>query len=421
MRGFLFWALSVACLFGSTITTHGQTLQDIRLGTEAAQTRAVIEIDGAVDYQVLLLSSPPRLVVDVRGLRRPDGFEPSQSRTGLVRNVRLGQFSDSTVRVVFDLTQSVQLRHARALRPQSGRGYRLVLDMVAGVPEVTGATIAQGDFGGSGSQTTASPSTTATTTASSTPAPPVSTTSGTPTGQRVALPVERPRTSDQPRYLIVLDPGHGGRDPGAIAASGLKEADLVLEVAKEVSRVLRGSGRYEVLLTRGRDNTVDLFDRADLARGRGADFFVSIHANANDDLNFRGFMVFTLSENAAESYGQEVSERDERADELGGIADVPDEELVDIFQSIITRDMLNQSADFAARLVRSLNGKVRFPSNPHRRKGFEVLKSLKMPSALLEIGHLSNATEAREMQSASYRRKIATGVLQALDGHFDSH
>ena len=397
---------------GVCLPSYGQTLQDIRLGTQAAETRAVIEIDEAVAYQVFMLASPPRLVVDLQGLRRPDGFRPSQSRTGLVRNVRLGQYSNSVVRVVFDLSQSVALQHARALRPQAGRGYRLVLDMGAGTPLHLGAAVAQGDFGKGVSldpPTVPTPSSTPPSTL-----PRIST-------KTVTLPPERPRTEDQPRYLIVLDPGHGGSDPGAITASGVREADVALETAKEVSQTLRATGRYEVLLTRGRDVTVNLFDRADLARGRGADFFLSIHANANQDKNFRGFMVFTLSESAAQSYGQEVSEREDRADELGAVADVPDDEVVDIFQSIITRDMLNQSADFADRLVAALHGKVRFPTNPHRRKGFEVLKSLKMPSALLEIGHLSNPTEARELQTASHRRKIAIAIREALDGHFDHH
>ena len=135
---------------------------------------------------------------------------------------------------------------------------------------------------------------------------------------------------------------------------------MVLATAKEISRTLRGSGRYEVVMTRARDVNVDLHDRADLARGRGRIFFLSIHANANPDKSFRGFMVFTLSEAAAERYGQEVSEREDRADELGAIADVHEDEVVDIFQSIITRDMLNQSADFAQRLVKAPMGRCAF-------------------------------------------------------------
>ena len=98
----------------------GQQLQDIRLGTDVAETRAVIEFDAPLAYKVFFLASPPRLVVDVQGLQRSDAFRPSQTRQGLVRNVRLGQFSDTTVRIVFDLTQTARLEHARPCAHRRG-------------------------------------------------------------------------------------------------------------------------------------------------------------------------------------------------------------------------------------------------------------------------------------------------------------
>lgn len=411
-RKFGFWrtafcasALIIAVIFLMSLSAQAQTIRDIRLGPQDGGTRAIVELDQGLAWRVFSLNSPPRIVIDFTGMRAPRGIDPSTGNYGLVRDVRVGQFEGNVTRVVLDLTESARLSDSFFLKPQGGASYRLVLDLKAGAPAPAGSTIAQGDGGGAGGGRGQASNT-------------AQAESSSGSGQTVLLPPERPADiANRAKYVIVIDPGHGGRDPGAVSARGHKEAHLVLKMAKEISQELRKDGDYEVYLTRGTDRLVPLRERAELARGRAADFFLSIHANANPDPAFRGFMVFTLSETASDKYAEEVAARENKA-ELGAIADVEDDEVEDILVEMQKRDTNNQSIDFAARLVERLVGKVRLTNKPQRRAGFAVLKSVRMPSALLEIGHLSHRGEASDLQSTSHRRKIAIAVRQALDEHF---
>ena len=407
--------LAPCLLFGHG---HAQVIEDIRLGEAGAQTRAVIEFDRPLGYQIFYLSSPPRIVVDIRDIDFDAGFSPDNRSVGLVRNVRLGQFNARVARVVFDLKESATLIDTFFLNPQGGAAYRLVLDMQAGAAAANGTVLAERAVAATTAPT--SPSTPDQSQGAAQSAP-VSNSSGSCAScETVLLPPRRPANIAPQRYIIVIDPGHGGRDPGAVGPNGVEEADVVLDMAVEISNELRASGNYEVYLTRGTDRLVPLRERAELARGRAADFFLSIHANANPDPDFRGFMVFTLSDSASDSYAAEVAARENRS-ELGAIATIEDDDVETILGDILFRDTLNQSIDFASRLVGKLRGKVRLPKTPQRRAGFVVLKSVRMPSALLEIGHLTNRTEARALQNAAHRRKIAIAVRQALDDHFSSN
>ncbi len=390
------------------LNVQAQNLLDIRLGTADERTRAVIEIDRALPYEAFTLSGPPRLVIDFTGLGVPEGFEPTQSRHGLIRDVRLGQFNANVTRVVLDLSESGRVANSFFLSPQGGSAYRLVLDLTAGQPAPDGVLVAESEV-----QPPPATSGGTTSTTGSAGTPQVADCAGC---EMIPLPPQRPTSIAPQRYIIVIDPGHGGSDPGAVSR-GVRESDIVLEMAKEISNELRSTGAYDVYLTRGSDTSVPLRERAGLARGRAADFFLSIHANANPDPSFRGFMVFTLSDEASDAYAAEVAQRENSA-ELGSLAELEDEEVGQILGDIVFRDTLNQSIDFATRLVAALRGDVRLTNSPHRRAGFVVLKSVRMPSALLEIGHLTNSTEASALQRQSHRRKIAIAVREALDEHF---
>jgi len=395
--------LMMCAASGLAAPALGQALLDVRLGDQNDRTRAVIELDQPLYYRAFTLSGPPRLVIDFTGLELPSDTSSFASTYGLVRSIRFGQFNADVTRLVLDLNESSRVADTFFLSPQGGSAYRLVIDLAAGSPAPDGVVVAEQQ-----GTTTASGSGSATAT---------QTIAACDACETVMLPPPRPAEIAPQRFIIVIDPGHGGRDPGAIGPGGVRESDLVLEMAREISNELRTNGAYDVYLTRGSDRLVPLAERAALARGRAADFFLSIHANANPDPAFRGFMVFTLSDSASDAYAAEVAERENRA-ELGAIADIEDEDVGSILGDIQLRDTLNQSIDFATRLIAELEGEVHLPRTPQRRAGFVVLKSVRMPSALLEIGHLSNASEASALQRRSHRRKIAIAIRQALDEHF---
>lgn len=391
-------------LFASSVVL-GQSIQDIRIGHEGDRTRGVIELDHDSTYAIFYLAGPPRIVVDISGLKDLSQPETRNLSNGLVRGVRLGQFNDRLTRVVFDLTESADLSESFFLRPNAGESYRLVIDLVPGQGSQNGTLLLERE--GEISSTSSTQSITS----------PHNSFSSCYDCETIQLPVPRPRHLVPQKYIIVIDPGHGGRDPGAIGADGAEEADIVLAMAREIAAELEDAGNYEVYLTRAEDRLVPLAERAELARGRAADFFLSIHANANPDPSFRGFMTFTLSDSASDSYAAEVAARENKS-ELGAIANIDDEDVGTILGDILVRDTMNQSIDFSTRLVEQLRGQVMLPATPQRRAGFVVLKSVRMPSALLEIGHLTNSRELRALQSRGYRRKIAIAIRQALDDHF---
>ncbi len=398
----------MVCLFlVSGSVALAQSIRDIRVGYEDGRTRSVIELDQDLNYTIFYLTSPPRLVVDVTGLEEVSAAPIRTSKAGLVRDVRLGEFNANLTRVVFDLDQSAKLDQTFFLDPRGDASYRLVIDMLPGQGSANGTILAERQRAPRSNRGELVPETPAS-------IPQQLVCSGCETQ---ILPPPRPTHLTPQKYIIVIDPGHGGRDPGAIGANNVKEADIVLTMAQEMFTELNDTGDYEVYLTRSTDRLVPLGERAELARGRAADFFLSIHANANPDPSFRGFIVFTLSDSASDAYAAEVAAQENKS-ELGAIASIEDKDVGNILGDILLRDTMNQSIDFANVLVDKLRGQVRLPSRAHRRAGFVVLKSVRMPSALLEIGHLTNARELRALQSRRHRRKIAVAVRRALDEYF---
>lgn len=222
------------------------------------------------------------------------------------------------------------------------------------------------------------------------------------------------------RRVVVIDPGHGGQDPGAIGSSGIYEKTITLAVAQEVRRHLEATGRYRVHLTREQDVFVALRERIALARRWKADVFVSIHADSIGSVETRGASVYTLSDTASDAEAAALAARENRADIIVGV-DLSNEsrDVANILIDLAQRETMNRSAEFAHLLVRELGHEIRLlPVRPHRFAGFAVLKAPDVPSVLLELGYLSNAEDERLLRQASHRRRIALGIQRAIDEFF---
>jgi N-acetylmuramoyl-L-alanine amidase len=231
-----------------------------------------------------------------------------------------------------------------------------------------------------------------------------------------AAPAKRVR----PLPLVMLDPGHGGVDPGCIGVRGSFEKDITLATARAVARGLEASGRYRVRLTRTDDEFVELHDRVALARAAGADLMLSIHADALPDGRMRGASVFTLSDKASDRAAAAVAARENRADRIAGIdlsRHAP--EVSNILFELARRETSNESIRLARDLVTSLGRKVPLLNHSHRSAGFVVLKAPDVPSALVEIGCLSNRQEEAQLKTAPYQRKIAAALVQSVGEFFD--
>ena len=231
-------------------------------------------------------------------------------------------------------------------------------------------------------------------------------------------PVTRARGDNPP--LVVIDPGHGGRDPGAASPFGdAREKDITLALARSIRDDLVRSGRVRVALTRDDDDYLALEERYGIARRLGADLFISIHADAaplNDQA--RGATVYTLSEVASDREAAQLAARENEADLIGGARLSPDPGVNLILIDLAQRESMNVSADFARLLYREAAPVFPFRPAWHRFAAFVVLKAPDIPSVLFESGYLTNEVDAAFVQSPQGREQIAEGMRRAIEAHF---
>ncbi|HEX8512943.1 MAG TPA: N-acetylmuramoyl-L-alanine amidase, partial [Allosphingosinicella sp.] len=222
------------------------------------------------------------------------------------------------------------------------------------------------------------------------------------------------------RPLVVLDAGHGGRDPGAVSPFGARrEKDVTLAIATAIRDGLAASGRVRVAMTREDDRYLVLKDRYEIARKMGASLFVSIHADAapaNDGA--RGATIYTLSEVASDREAALLAEQQNQSDRIAG-ASLSGETGVDrILIDLAQRESMTVSAEFAALLKREASAYFPFRPQYHRFASLAVLKAPDVPSILFETGYLTNPTDAAYISSAEGRRQIALGMKSAIETHF---
>lgn len=232
-----------------------------------------------------------------------------------------------------------------------------------------------------------------------------------------AAPPQKPAP---PRRLVVLDPGHGGVDPGAVGANAVFEKDIALSTAQEVARLLELGKHYRVQLTRTNDEFIALEDRVARARALHGDLFLSIHADAIPDSGVRGASVYTLSEKASDAEAAALAARENKSDLIAGIdlsRHAP--EVSNILLDLARRQTNNQSIALARNLVAELGRDVRLLNNTHRSAGFAVLKAPDIPSVLVELGCLSNREEEKLLQATNYQRKLATSIVRSVNDYFD--
>ena len=387
-------------------TSSPLTAKSLRLGAIEEHTRVVVELTVEVDYKLFTLSSPYRAVIDLPETKWdiPDEVQDK----GLVSGVRFGSFKPGQGRIVVDLRGPVNVHKHFILPPSVAiENYRLVVDFEP-------ATIA------TFRQLKPSVSETQTATIAVPNVPSLSTVAPSPTPQYSApsgefTPKPRPRKT---RKIVVIDPGHGGVDPGAMGARS-REKDIVLAFSKELVRQLKATRRYDVYLTRSTDVYIPLRQRVQIARNRKADLFISIHADAIKKKNIRGLSVYTLSEKASDREAAALARKENQSDIIAGV-DFGDQlpEVANILIDLAQRDTKNASVKFAESLISSARGKTMLLDRTHRFAGFRVLKAPDVPSVLVELGFITNRTDEKQLTSNKWRRRVATGMVDAIDNYF---
>lgn len=231
------------------------------------------------------------------------------------------------------------------------------------------------------------------------------------------IPARKPR----PPRLLVLDPGHGGRDPGAIGRTGTREKDITLDIARRMADALSGQPGITVKLTRDSDDFLPLQERVRLGREARADLFLSIHADSAPNPAARGLSVYTLSEKASDDFAKLLAEHENAADLMGGI-DLPpaDKEVTAILFDLAARHTRNTAQHAKATFVQSIGRNWRLLERPMRSANFMVLRSPDVPSMLVETGFLSNRHDESILKQPQHREKIARLMARDMATILDS-
>ena len=244
---------------------------------------------------------------------------------------------------------------------------------------------------------------------------------------RIVLPAAEPEIDlpriagpdDASRPLVVIDPGHGGHDPGASGAGNLREAQLTLTLARSLRDELVKRARVRIALTRDGDRYLTLEERYGIARRLGADLFVSIHADAATDDDARGATLYTLSERASDTEAAKIAARENRADTINGVVlREQSGDVAAILLDLSRRQTLDRSAGFAKLVLRESQGAIRFRPEPLKSAAFVVLKSPDVPSVLFESGYISNADDAAKLLDAKSRQGFASAFARAIETYF---
>ena len=378
------------------------TVQNIRHWVGDSHTRVVIDLSGPTPHTEGRLTDPDRVFFDLHGATPDDGLErrafPIEGSH--LRRIRLGVPEEKTTRVVLDFS-SIREVTVFALPDPS----RLVVD-IHGAPPVQvadssgDATAPESDDSAAGTTRRAASETPEARDEAS-PSPPLPTEGGYSLARQFGAGVTR----------IVIDAGHGGKDPGTHAGS-LREKDIALDIAKRVRDDLTERG-FEVIMTRDRDVFIPLEQRAFIANSRQADLFVSIHVNAARNRSARGLETFYLNL-ATSADAAEVAARENASSGNVRMADV--RKLVDqIFNHTRKEESRELATTMQAAMVKSVLGRENHPLNRGvKTAGFHVLLGAQMPAVLVEVGFVSNREEARQLRSAPHRKKLASAIADGV-------
>ncbi len=412
------WLMLCALVFCWVGIAEAATVKSVRIWRAEDHTRVVLDLDAPVRYNLVLASNPTRIILDVAGTTLNAPLDRLPLALTPIEIVRSSVVDDTDLRLVFDLKNKVSPK-SFLLKKNDTNNDRLVIDLfdgvaspgsvpVASAPVRTPGTIAHDasepanieallDNEGANAQK-ATPKT-------GSPAP-------APNGGRT--------------ILIAVDAGHGGVDSGALGPKNMREKDVTLSIARELTRVINAQPGYSARLTRTGDYFVELQKRRDLARDMKADLFISVHADSFTDASAYGASVFALSRKGATSeMARFLAQRENDSDLIGRVGGVSledkDPQLAGVLVDLSMTATVNSSLQVGSSVLSSISGIAPLHAKHVEQAGFVVLKSPDVPSILVETGFISNAGEARKLASADYREQMAEAIFKGVRRYFAQH
>jgi N-acetylmuramoyl-L-alanine amidase len=367
--------------FAYPFSVSATQIRQARLWRSEDKVRLVFDLSGPVRYKTFTLNAPERLIIDVSGASLSGDFSRLALDGSVIRSIRSGPFGLSDTRIVLDLSNPVLL-NSFLLAPQDGQSHRLVLDLVSTKPM--------------------------------------------PTSPKV--PRETPQIGAHPKrdIIVVVDPGHGGKDPGAVGAKGEREKDVVLSIAQLLAKRLKKEKGFDVKLVRNDDFFVPLRKRVEIARQHKADIFISVHADAAPRLTASGASVYCLSEGGATSAtARFMAQRENGADLLGATSLLNLKDKDPMLAGVILDMSMNATIAASLQLGSTVLGSLADITTLHQKRveqaGFAVLKSPDVPSILVETGFISNARDSQRLVTARHQQAVADGLFKGLQRYFEKN
>lgn len=348
----------------------------VRVASTDTNTRVVFDLTAPVSHTVFSLQGPDRVVVDIDQANLFALPDPPPLAGSLLHDIRYGATGEK-LRVVLDVASSVE-PSTFSLPPSKTLGHRLVIDLRKRL-----GTKAR---------------------------PP-------------ARPAEHQKPAKLRDFVVAIDPGHGGKDPGAVGRRGTREKDIVLSIARRLEALIKAEPGMRPVMTRARDVYIPLRGRILKARQHKADVFLSIHADAARNRNARGSSVYVLSSRGATSeHARWLAKQENEVDLVGGVSlDHRDEDVASVLLDLSQTATLDASIDLAGSILSQLKRVGRIRSERVEQAGFVVLKSPDIPSVLIETAFISNAQEELRLRKSAHQRALAAAILNGLKGYLREH
>lgn len=349
-------------------------LKDVRLWAAPDRTRVVFDLNGPVEHELFTLANPQRVVIDVANTERAQALAEEMAGKGFIAKVRTGVRNGNDLRIVLDLKDNATPR-SFFLEPNGNYGHRLVVDL-----------------------------------------------------ENDAVNPQRQPVAEQLSYsvrnfVVAIDAGHGGEDPGAIGPRGTREKDVVMSISRRLAKLVDQQPEMKAVLIRDGDYYVGLRERIEKAREAKADLFISIHADAFRDARAHGSSVYVLSSSGASSeHARWLAQRENAADLVGGVSlKGTDDTLAAFMLDLSQSASIEASMDVGKRLLSGLRGLGAVHKKKVQQAGFLVLKSPDIPSVLVETAFISNPDEENKLRSSSHQAQLAQSLLTGIKGYVASY
>lgn len=377
---------------------HGGTIAlDARLAGDEKRTRLIVDLSKKVELSVFTLGDPYRVIVDLPNVKFDLPVNSGRAGRGLVSAYRYGVIAPGKARMVLDATGPVKIEKSFVQAEFEDQPARLVVDLVRTDVHTFRTRLAAAEK-------------------------PVETVASvTPAGRKIA----RHAAPAQEKPVIVIDPGHGGIDSGAIGVGGINEKDIVLKAALRLRQKLEKTGRYRVVLTRSDDTFIPLTGRVKVARANEASLFISLHADyiPKREGDARGATIYTVSDKASDKEAARLADKENKADLIAGLdLSKQSDDIVNILYDLTHRETKNFSSLFQRTLVGRLKtGGILLHQDAMRSAGFVVLKAPDVPSVLVELGYVSNAEDMKNLTSDAWRDKVTDSIAASVRTFFAEH